>query len=562
MIFRYSITTICMLALASISIAMNQDQVRESLPDKNSTERQESMLGQQEVDPFRQQQANPFGQQEVETLLQWQGNPFRQQEVDPFRQRWQWQGNAFGQRQNSMLGQQQASPFAQQQKNAFGARVRAAPQLDRETAKFNSTLAQLTQALKATESGSGKSDLQDEIQDLLESEYDRQLNKQDAKLVQMEQRLENLREKYNRQKDAKDKLVEMRMTSIISDVEGLGWPTDRRAYSDAPQDLSKSPLWNVNGLNKRADDRHGAGFQRPAHLRGRKVFDSLADAAQEYSQRRMAVPNRRLTEQTIMPYRIQVGDTLKIGSANDSSLNQDAVSVLTDGMISLPLIGQVRAAGTTIDKLQQQLDERYEKFVKEPGIYVQVVQYPQRELRSSGDKSFRTLPETTATIQTLQGMAELAKSNNWKPLEKIGQIILTYEDENEQLVSVDLKLKNDLLARALETAAEENLYFNTENKYRWDIKLDDEEYKLYVVQRLNNSTTSAVVTNSIIKSIPQVDLMMGKIESRLADNDADNDSVAVDFENDGRLVILSGDPGAVKEAEEVINELMSQSKNK
>ena len=35
MIFRYSITTICMLALASISIAMNQDQVRES--DKNST---------------------------------------------------------------------------------------------------------------------------------------------------------------------------------------------------------------------------------------------------------------------------------------------------------------------------------------------------------------------------------------------------------------------------------------------------------------------------------------------------------------------------------------------
>ena len=58
MIFRYSITTICMLALASISIAMNQDQVRESLPDKNSTERQESMLGQQEVDPFRQQQAN------------------------------------------------------------------------------------------------------------------------------------------------------------------------------------------------------------------------------------------------------------------------------------------------------------------------------------------------------------------------------------------------------------------------------------------------------------------------------------------------------------------------
>ncbi len=510
---------------------------RQEPQDNSPRQRPMDPFGQRQDDSFRRQQDNSFGQLKVDpfgqggNLLeqlqegirqrqeyrQQQGNSFGQLEVDPFGQGGNLLEQLQGIRQRQEYRQQQDNSFGQRQDSLLGpARVPAVPQQDRETAKFNSILAQLTQALKATESDSEKSDLQDEIRDLLESEYDRQLNKQNAKLVEMEQRLEKLRDQYNRQKDAKDKLVEMRMTSIVSDVEGLGWPTDRRG-----RDSSK---WKPAIAEP---------FKGP-------------------------VPGR-WTEQA-MPYRIQVGDTLKIGSAIDTSLNQDAVSVIPDGMISLPLIGQIRAAGKTIDNLQQQLNERYDEFVKDAAIYVQVVQYPQREqLRSSGIKSSRKPAETTATPQTkfwLQGMAALAKANSWEPLEKMGKIILTYKDGNEH-VSLDLVANNDLLAQALEAAAGQSLYFHAKNKHRWDIKLDDEEFKLYVITRQNNnSTVSAVVMNSL----PNVDLMNREIKSRLADNDADNDSVTIDFEN--RLVILTGDPGAVKEAVEVINELTSQSKNK
>ena len=87
------------------------------------------------------------------------------------------------------------------------------------------------------------------------------------------------------------------------------------------------------------------------------------------------------------PYRINVGDIIQINSATDSALNQPTVTILSDGTISLPLIGIVRVSGKTIDGLQRELDDRYTKFVKSPEIVVQVVQgdTPLQDLRDAVD---------------------------------------------------------------------------------------------------------------------------------------------------------------------------------
>ena len=74
------------------------------------------------------------------------------------------------------------------------------------------------------------------------------------------------------------------------------------------------------------------------------------------------------------PYRIQIGDVLQMSSAIDTSLNQTEINVISDGMISLPLIGQVQAAGMTVETLQNLLNQRYTKFVKEPAVVIQIVQ--------------------------------------------------------------------------------------------------------------------------------------------------------------------------------------------
>ncbi len=87
------------------------------------------------------------------------------------------------------------------------------------------------------------------------------------------------------------------------------------------------------------------------------------------------------------PYRLFVGDSIQMASTTDSTLNQPNLQILSDGTISLPLIGTVRAAGKTIDNLQRELTDRYIEFVKNPEIVVQVVSgdTPLQDLRDAVD---------------------------------------------------------------------------------------------------------------------------------------------------------------------------------
>lgn len=82
----------------------------------------------------------------------------------------------------------------------------------------------------------------------------------------------------------------------------------------------------------------------------------------------------RTREKSLQPYQLFVGDQISIASAIDPSLTQSNLVVRSDGMISLSLIGQVSAAGKTIEDLQRELNDRYTKYVKNPAIVVQVNQ--------------------------------------------------------------------------------------------------------------------------------------------------------------------------------------------
>ena len=99
------------------------------------------------------------------------------------------------------------------------------------------------------------------------------------------------------------------------------------------------------------------------------------------------------------PYRIQIGDVIQIRSAIDASLNQAEITVISDGMISLPLVGQVNAAGMTVDGLQQELNDRFTEFVKEPSIVVQIV---------SGDTLLSDLRDTVDARAGQGGQARQA----------------------------------------------------------------------------------------------------------------------------------------------------------
>jgi protein involved in polysaccharide export with SLBB domain len=74
------------------------------------------------------------------------------------------------------------------------------------------------------------------------------------------------------------------------------------------------------------------------------------------------------------PYRLVVGDELLIESESDEGLNRGTIErgllIQPDGTLTLRLIGQVHAAGQTVEQLQELLTEKYKEYYEEPSIDV------------------------------------------------------------------------------------------------------------------------------------------------------------------------------------------------
>ena len=78
----------------------------------------------------------------------------------------------------------------------------------------------------------------------------------------------------------------------------------------------------------------------------------------------------RLTrEETATPYRLNVGDEIRVESFTDPELNRDLL-IQPDGTITLRLLGQVHATGRTVTQLRDALDNLYKKYYKIPAITV------------------------------------------------------------------------------------------------------------------------------------------------------------------------------------------------
>ncbi|MCS6803975.1 MAG: polysaccharide biosynthesis/export family protein [Acidobacteriota bacterium] len=73
-------------------------------------------------------------------------------------------------------------------------------------------------------------------------------------------------------------------------------------------------------------------------------------------------------------YQLHQGDKLEVKFFYQPELNQETI-VKPDGMISLPLIGDVRAEGLTVSELEQKLTERYAKELIDPLISVTLKEF-------------------------------------------------------------------------------------------------------------------------------------------------------------------------------------------
>ncbi|HTV65701.1 MAG TPA: polysaccharide biosynthesis/export family protein [Bryocella sp.] len=71
-------------------------------------------------------------------------------------------------------------------------------------------------------------------------------------------------------------------------------------------------------------------------------------------------------------YVVGIGDVLDVNVWKESELSK-AVGVRPDGMITLPLVGEIRAVGLTPDQLRDQITAALDKVLSDPVVTVAVV---------------------------------------------------------------------------------------------------------------------------------------------------------------------------------------------
>jgi polysaccharide export outer membrane protein len=111
-----------------------------------------------------------------------------------------------------------------------------------------------------------------------------------------------------------------------------------------------------------------------------------------------------------------------------------AVQVRSDGMITLPLVNDVQAAGLTPDRLRTQLTEALSSFLQKPEVTVSLLQVNSRRYTITG-LVFRPgpYPLIVAThvfdaINAAGGFQEFAKKNDVKVIRGTTRLHFNYND--------------------------------------------------------------------------------------------------------------------------------------
>jgi len=156
--------------------------------------------------------------------------------------------------------------------------------------------------------------------------------------------------------------------------------------------------------------------------------------------------NMSFTETPLGPrplaeYHIQPRDQLDIKFFYSLELNE-SITVRPDGKIALQLIGEVNAAGLTAAKLEQDLQGRYSKHLKEPDITVILKSFSNQEVFVDGEVDRPGMIELTPGLSAWQA---IIKAGGFKDSATRESVLVIRQGEESRPVPYQVDLKSDSL---------------------------------------------------------------------------------------------------------------------
>ena len=162
-----------------------------------------------------------------------------------------------------------------------------------------------------------------------------------------------------------------------------------------------------------------------------------------------------LAESQSSPYLIGPDDVLNIYVWKEPDLIQD-VTVLPDGKITFPLIGEIQAQGRTVTELKDSITERLQSFVTAPEVTVIIRQINSRriytlgKLNNPGPYPLAAGMTVIQALSTAGGFAEWADEKNILVIRREGGEELQHKFNYSQYIS-GKNLKQNILLKPNDT---------------------------------------------------------------------------------------------------------------
>jgi len=165
------------------------------------------------------------------------------------------------------------------------------------------------------------------------------------------------------------------------------------------------------------------------------------------------MPSITLAEESVAPYKIGVGDILRINTWQEPDLSLEAAMVRSDGKITFPLLDDIQARGSTTMELKATIEKKLKEYVESPNVTVTLANPVSQRFYILGEVVNTGEYPITKKITVMQAFALAGGFTEWASKNKIilirrsngkeTTIIIKYNDILKGDFSRDIPLKAD-----------------------------------------------------------------------------------------------------------------------
>jgi polysaccharide export outer membrane protein len=123
--------------------------------------------------------------------------------------------------------------------------------------------------------------------------------------------------------------------------------------------------------------------------------------------------------QVLPDYKLHPGDKVTVGVYDDPKLLPQDMTVAPDGRISYPMVGEVLAAGKTVEQVRLELEGKLKKYLSEPIATVIVTETKGNVVYVIGQVTKPGSIEMNPTINVLQALSIAGGGNPYAKLDSI-----------------------------------------------------------------------------------------------------------------------------------------------